>query len=341
MTASEIVKHNTARLVEILRRELQLRRRKIGEEMHHLMLTRLFVENRIYRQIETTDTLAAMVQTVLDALQPFRDRLQRDVTRQDAEMLLNMPIRRVSRLDLGKNRSETERLEGELAEIEKDLAAILPYAVRYLRSLLKKYGGEYPRRTRLAQFREISERDLTAHELAICYNREKGYLGYKVTGDALLSCSPLDRLLLVWSDGRCKLVAPPEKLFVDTTVIYCAILDDERIMTAVYECDFFAYVKRFPTGALVTNRESRVAPKGAVIRFLADDNPAVLYVRYAADGRTKIRQQEFKLHRMKTRKRNANGAVLTANRVEFVGSVKPADWDDRLTGPPGRISDPE
>jgi topoisomerase-4 subunit A len=339
MTVSEIVRHNTARLLEILRRELQLRRRKIGEEMHHLMLIRLFVENRIYRQIEATDSLATMIQTVLDRLHPFRDQLQRDITRQDAEMLLNMPIRRISRLDMGKNRSETERLEAEMAEVEKDLAALVPCAVRYLRALLKTHGGEYPRRTRLAQFREISQRDLTAHELAIGYNRDKGYLGHKVAGEPLLSCSPLDRLLLIWRDGRCKLVAPPEKLFVDTSLIYCAILDGERIMTATYECDFFTYIKKFSTGAMVTNREFRMAPKGAQIRFLTDENPSVLYVRYAADGRAKIRQQEFKLHRLTVRKRNASGSVLTANRVEFVGATKPADWNDSHTGPPGRISE--
>jgi topoisomerase-4 subunit A len=173
----------------------------------------------------------------------------------------------------------------------------------------------------------------------LAYDRQKGYIGYKVGGDPLLSCSPLDRLLMIWKDGRCKVVAPPEKLFVDTTLLYCALVDRDRLMTVVYDYDFFCHVKRFPVGGLVTNRESRVAPKGSSILCLADDSPGALFVRYAADPRVKIRQQVFKIERLPVRPRDARGLVLTANRIEYVGAEKPADWDESLTGPPGRISD--
>jgi topoisomerase-4 subunit A len=180
---------------------------------------------------------------------------------------------------------------------------------------------------------------LTANELTIHYDRAKGYIGYKLTGDALIACSPLDRLLLVWKDGKCKVVAPPEKLFVDTSLIYCALLERERVMTAVYELDFFAYYKKFKMGGLVTNRESRFAPRGANVRFFADDDPAVLYVRYAADARIKIRQQKFAVERQTVRGRDAKGLVLTANQIEYVGSSKAADWNDEITGPPGKLID--
>jgi topoisomerase-4 subunit A len=307
--------------------------------MHHQTLVRLFVENRIYKEIETCDSAAAVLQAVLEGLQPFRDQLQRDVTREDAEGLLSIPIRRISLFDLDKNRKEIERLRGELAETEQDLAALVPYAIRYLRGLLRKHGEQYPRRTRLAKFGEISERELTANELAIAYDREKGYIGHKIAGAPLLSCSPLDKLLLVWKDGRCKAVPPPEKLFVDTSLIYCAVLDRDRMMTVVFEWELFTRIKKFAVGGLITNHEYRLAPRGANIRFLADDNPPLLYVRYAADARSKIRQQEFGVKRVPVRDRDAKGLVMTAKRIEFVGAAKPADWDDTLTGPPGRFSD--
>jgi topoisomerase-4 subunit A len=307
--------------------------------MHHQTLVRLFVEKRIYKAIETCDSAAAVMEAVLEGLQPFRGQLQRDVTCEDAEGLLGIPIRRISLFDLDKNRKEIERLRGELAETEQELAALVPYAIRYLRSLLRKYGEQYPRRTRLAKFGEISERELTANELAIAYDREKGYIGHKLAGAPLLSCSPLDKLLLVWKDGRCKAVPPPEKLFVDTSLIHCAVLDRERVMTAVFEWELFTRIKKFAVGGLITNREYHFAPRGANIRFLADDNPPLLYVRYTADGRSKIRQQEFGVRRVPVRDRDAKGLVMTAKRIEFVGAAKPADWDDTLTGPPGRFSD--
>ncbi len=339
MDVSGIVRYNTSRLVDILRRELSRQRRRLTEEMHNQMLVRLFVENRIYKRIEGCTSAEAVQQTVLEGLQPFRSRLSRDITLQDVEKLLSIPIRRISLFDLDKNRKEIERLRGELEGAEQDLAALIPYAIRYLRGLLRKHGDGFPRRTRLSKFGEISERDLTADELAIAYDRQKGYIGCRITGDPLLCCSPLDRLLLVWKDGRCKVVPPPEKLFVDTSIIYCAILDRERVMTIVYEWDLFVHVKKFVLGGLVSNRESRLAPRGANLRFIADDKPPVLYVRYAADGRAKILQQEFRVERLPVRDRDAKGPVMTSKRIEYVGAAKPADWDDRLTGPPGRFSE--
>jgi topoisomerase IV subunit A len=339
MDVSSILRHNASRLVTILRRELQRKRRRVLEEIHEKTLVRIFIENRIYKKIENCESLAAMQDTVLEGLQPYRKELQRDITRDDVEGLLGIPIRRISAFDLGKNKSEIDRLRGELEEVEQDLSAMVPYAIRYLRNLLRRYGPEFPRRTRLATFGEISERELTAHELTICYDRQKGYLGHKLAGDKLVSCSPLDRILLVWKDGRCKVVPPPEKLFVDTSLIYCAILDRERVMTAVYEMDFFTYYKKFAVGGLITNRESRFTPRGAVIRFFSDETPSALYVRYAADPRIKIRQQRFAVERQPVRGRDAQGLVLTANQIAYIGAEKAPDWDDSLNGPPGKFID--
>jgi len=339
MDVTAILRHGTSRLVRILRRELQRRSRRLAEEMHHKTLVRLFVENRIYKKIETCESAAAVQQAVINGLLPFRNELQRDVTHEDVEGLLAIPIRRISLFDLEKNCKEIEKLQGELAEVEQDLAQIVPYAVRYLRGLLRTYGTQYPRRTQLETFGQISERELTANELTIHYDREKGYIGGKIAGEPLISCSPLDRLLLVWKDARCKVIAPPEKLFVDTTLIYCAILDRDRVLTAVYELDFFTFYKKFTIGGLTTNRETRFAPRGSNIRFFADDNPPLLYVRYVADPRIKIRQQRFAVERRPVVTRDAKGSVLTANTIEYVGSDKAADWDDALTGPPGRFTD--
>jgi topoisomerase IV subunit A len=339
MDVVSILKYNTSHLVAILRRELQRKRRRLQEERHHKTLVRLFVERRIYKSIETCATQAEAQDAVLQGLRPFRSELQRDITHDDIEGLMNIAIRRISLFDLEKNRRELDQLVSDLGEVELDLSGIVPYAIRYLRGLLRKYGAECPRRTRLAAFGEISERELTANELTIFYDREKGYLGHKVAGETRLSCSPLDKILLVWKDGRCKVVSPPEKLFVDSTLIYCDILDREKVLTVVYELDFFAYYKKFAIGGLITNRESHLAPRGAHIRFFSADRLHILYVRYAEDARIKIRQQTFAVESQPLRGRDAKGLVLTANTIEYIGSDKAADWDDALTGPPGKFLD--
>ncbi|MCX7010451.1 MAG: hypothetical protein NTY53_24950, partial [Kiritimatiellaeota bacterium] len=218
-----------------------------------------------------------------------------------------------------------------------DLGSLAPYAIRYLRGLLKKYGEAHPRRTQLAQFGEISERELTADALTINYDRAKGYLGYKISGEAQLTCSPLDKLLFVWRDGRCKVTAPADKLFVDSTLLYCAILDRERVLTVIYEVDFYTHIRKFVTGGLITNREYRLGAKGAQVRFIAADNPPTLYIRYTDPGKPPIHQQLFALDTVPVRERDARAPVLTSRRIAYIGSTKPADWNDELNGPPARL----
>jgi topoisomerase-4 subunit A len=332
-----ILRHNTSRLMGILRKELQHKRRRLTEGIHRKTLAHLFVENRIYKKIETCKSAAAIQDAVLKGMLSFRDQLQRDITREDVELLLGIAIRRISLFDLEKNRREIEKLRKELEEAEYNLSQIVSYAIRYLRTILKRYGSEYPRLTRPATFGQISERELTADELTIHYDRENGYIGHKIEGDPLVPCSPLDRLILIWRDGRCKVAAPPEKLFVDTNLLYCAILDRDRVFTVVYELDFFSYFKKFTIGKLVTNRESHIAPKDSNIRFFSDSNPPKLYVRYKAEARAKIRQQKFSLVRQPLLARDAKGSVFTANTIEYIGENKAADWNDKLNGPPGKF----
>jgi topoisomerase-4 subunit A len=337
MDVPGILRYNTSQLVRILRKELQRNRRRLTEEIHHKTLAHLFVENRVYKKIETCKSAAEIQEAVLQGMSPFSDQLQRSITHEDVELLLRIAIRRISLFDLEKNRKETGQLRKELEGVEQNLSQIVPFAIRYLRSLLRKYKPEFPRLTRPTTFGKISERELTADELTIRYDREKGYIGHKIEGDPVLPCSPLDRLILIWRDGRCRIAAPPDKLFVDTNLIYCAILDRDRVLTIVYELDFFTYFKKFTIGKLITNRESRIAARGSSILFFSDANPSKLYVRYKADERAKIRQQKFSLKRQPIQTRDAKGSVLTANAIEYVDEKSAKDWNDRLNGPPGKF----
>ena len=339
MDVSSILRANTSGLVKILRKELQRKRRRMTEEIHHKTLARLFIENRVYKKIENCKSAVAVREAVLEGLQPFAGQLQQSITHDDVELLLQIEIRRISRFDLEKNRKEIEQLHKELKEVEQNLSEMVPYTIRYLRSLLRKYRPEYPRLTKPATFGEISERELTASDLTIHHDEKKGYIGHRVEGQPLIECSPLDRILLVWKDGRCRVIAPPEKLFVDSSLIYCQILDRERPLTVVYELDFFAYFKKFTIGKLLTNRETRIAPKGSNIRFFSDRSSRTLYVRYKTDARVKIRQQKFSIEGQPVKARDAKGSVLTANVIEYIGGKRPSNWKDKFTGPPGKFLD--
>jgi topoisomerase-4 subunit A len=334
-----VLRHNSERLLQLLQQELKLSQKNLTEELHRKTLAQLFIENRVYQRIEACRSPEEAEQAVRDGMAPFRDRLQRDLTQADVTLLLDIPVRRISLFDLGRNVQEMEKIRGQLAEARENLANLVAHAVRYLRRIQKKHAGDYPRRTEVTRFDAIAIRDLTSSELSIAYDRAKGYLGHKIPGAPMLACSSLDKLLLVWNDGRIKIVAPPDKLFVDASLAYCGILNKERVLTVVYTLDFFTYAKKFMAGGMITNREYRFASKGAEVRFFADDAPAQLHARYGEADAKAIAQQTFELDALPVRDRDGRGATLTMKSVVFVGATKPPDWDEARTGPRGSFID--
>jgi len=334
MDVEQVLQYNTERLLELLQRRLKVEQKRLTEELHRKTLLQIFVQNRLYTPIETCQTHEEVEQVVRTGLIPFLPQLQRDITHADMELLLGIPIRRISLFDVTKNQQEMEALRVELAESRENMANLVGYAVRYLRQLQKKYGPHFPRRTQIKRFQSVEVRELTASELTINLDKAKGYLGYKIAGTLLFECSSLDKLLLVWKDGRYKAIPPPEKLFVDAGLIHSAILDRERILTVAYHEDGFTRIKRFAS-ILVTNREYRCIPRGAHIVFFTDQADPTLYVQYDVPETASICQQEFETASLPVGGRDGKAAMLSSKKIRTIGSSKPKKWDDTLTGPKG------
>lgn len=335
MDVEEVLHYNTDRLLDLLKRRLKVQQKRLTEELHRKTLVQIFVQNRLYTPIESCRTHDEVEQVVRAGLQPFLSQLQRDLTHGDIELLLGIPIRRISLFDVEKNMQEMASLRNELAESRENMANLIGYAVRYLRQLQKKYGATFPRRTQITRFQSVEVRELTASELTINLDKAKGYLGHKIAGTRLFECSSLDKLLLVWKDGRYKAVPPPEKLFVDAGMIHCAILERDRILTVVYNEDGFTRIKRFAS-TLVTNREYRCIPRGAHIVFFTDQDAPALYVQYDVPETAAIRQQEFDTGTLPVGGRDGKAAMLSSKKIASIGAAKPKKWDDALTGPKGQ-----
>src|SRR5213594_494953 len=147
MTVSEVLKENTTQLVEILKRELEWKEKKLQDELHFRTLERIFIEERIYKKIERCKTNDAVVAAVHNGFKPFRRQLLRELTGADVERLLAVRIRRISLFDINQHREEMERVKAELAETGKNLKHLTKYVIGHLEALLQKYGPQYPRLT--------------------------------------------------------------------------------------------------------------------------------------------------------------------------------------------------
>lgn len=336
----EILRENTSQLLRILKQELTLSRRRLLEDIHSKTLVQIFVENRIYKNIEDCTTYPEVQAAVMEGLQPFADRLERPITRQDIEMLLGIRIRRISRFDLDRSRKEIEGLRAELQKVEKQLGDLRGYAIGYLKGLLRTYGGNHPRRTRVTVFDSIEIKELTAKELEIRYDPAKGYLGHAVKeGRPLLQCSSYDRILLVWDDGRYRVVQPPETLFVDTNLVYCAKVDRDRVMTVVYGEYGNLYLKKFRFGGTILNKEYRCAGKASRILLFADDSPDEIFVKYKPAKRQRIHQQVFNTADLAVKGVKARGSLMAPKEVEKIATRKPRWWKEGDKAPRGILLD--
>ncbi|MEM9399869.1 MAG: DNA topoisomerase IV subunit A [Verrucomicrobiota bacterium] len=321
MTVDEVLQANTDQLVKILKAELELKERELENELHHKSLVQIFIENRIYKKIETCTTYEAVKKAVHTGLNPFTKKFKRPVTEEDVEMLLDLRIKRISKFDLEKNQKDMLRIVEELKEVRKHLRHLVKYAINYLQGLIDKYGKQYKRKTKSTTADEIDVRELTANQLAIVHDEEKGFIGYGIKGQASFRCSPLDKMIIIWKSGRYQVMPPPEKLFVDKDVLYFATFDRDKVFTLVFATPQASYIKKFTFGGLVMNRDYNLAlPKSRILLFREGSFPK-LYVKFRATKGLKIKEHTFTLADIPIRGAKTKGNQLTKKSISSVRAL--------------------
>ncbi len=343
LTVNEVLRKLSDQLVETLRLELEWEKNRLLDEFHHKTLVQIFIENRIYKDIEECKTYAAVQKAVLDGVNKFRHLLKRDVNKDDVEMLLGVRIKRISRFDIEKNRKDIDEILIALDEVEKNLGRIVDYAVDYLKNLKKKYAKDYPRLTRVDEdgFKKIEVRKLTASELKVRYDASAGYLGHEVKeGEELLQCSSLDKVIIVWKDGRYMMIPPPEKLFVDKNVEYVGVFDREKEFLCVYTHNQTSYIKRFNFGGCIQNKEYSLCPKGKnKLLLLEEGAPEEVYVKFAPMKNQRVHQLKVKVADYAVKGAKTKGNQLTAKKIKNLGTKKPKNWDDESDLDPNAVLD--
>lgn len=335
LDVNEVLKENTDNLLKLLKKELNHRKKALLDDFHGKTLVQIFIENRIYKRIEECKTAEDVVQAVMTGLEPFADRLNRPVTKSDIEMLLAVRIRRISLFDINKNKKDLEDIMSELDQVDKNLKSLDRYAISYLNKLIKKYGPQYPRRTKMTVFKEIAVRELTAKELELFYDREAGYLGYAVTGESVMHCSSYDKVIIVSDDGKYRLMPPPEKYYVGKILHYCARFDRDKVMTVIYTDEMFTYMKRFAFGGTIMNRDYNCASRGGTVHLFSDSDVDKVYVKYSPAKAQRIHQQEFSPSQVPVKGVKARGNQMTGKKIAKLSATKPRWWSDDDGHPKG------
>ncbi|MEK7677270.1 MAG: DNA topoisomerase IV subunit A [Verrucomicrobiota bacterium] len=330
MTVGEVLRENTAQLVAILKRELELREQQLQDELHFRTLERIFIEERLYKRLEQCKTNEAVLAAVYEGFKPFKKELLRDLADADVDRLLQVRIRRISLFDIHKHREEMEAVKAGLAETRRQLKNLTKHVIGHLEALLEKYGPLYPRLTKSSRHDEIDAKEAAFKAFKVAYDRASGYLGYKVSGEEFKTdCTKFDKILMVFKDGPYKVIELPEKLFVGPDMIYCGLPNREQVFTLAYSDRDATYLKRFTFGGYILDKDYFCVPEGqrCKVQFLAPETPAVLYIRYKPAPYQKIHQQTCVPGEVDVKGAKTRGRQISIKDVSSITAEPTRGWD--------------
>lgn len=341
MTVTEVIRHHAKRLTGILKAELELEARELADEIHARTLERIFIEERVYKAIETKRTQEAVAKAVIDGLKPFAPEIRRDVTTEDVERLLKIPIRRISLYDIERARAEMARLLDRLKDVRQHLAHLTDYAVGFLSGVMKKLEPEWKRKTELAGFRRVDVKEAARRDVPLRYDAQTGYLGTSVsTGDALFDVSPYDKVLALRRNGIYTVFPVPERVFVDQGMLYCGIAEKELladvVLTLVYRDakTSHPHIKRCRIEAWILNKDYQLIPEGDQVLCFTTVPKGVVSVKYAPKPKTRVLQEKFKIEDHGVKGLKARGVRLASREAltaECPGSGRPRElWEEPL-----------
>ncbi|MEQ8530440.1 MAG: DNA gyrase/topoisomerase IV subunit A, partial [Imperialibacter sp.] len=238
MSVNDILKVCTNQTVNLLKRELEIRRAELMEKMLFSSLEKIFIENRIYRDIEECETWEAVLDTIDKGLDPFKSQFYREIVQDDILKLTEIKIKRISKFDSFKADELMKKLQEELEEVNYNLENLVEYAIKYYQSLLDKYGKGRERLTEIAQFDTIAATVVAANNQKLYVNRADGFIGYGLKKDEYIcECSDLDDIIAFRRDGKFSVVKIQDKVFVGKDILYAGVFkknDERMVYNAVY-----------------------------------------------------------------------------------------------------------
>ncbi len=329
LSVNDILRRNTDQTVDLLRRELEIRKGELLEKILFSSLEKIFIENRIYRDIEECETWEAVIETIDKGLEPHKPQFYREITEEDIVRLTEIKIKRISKFDAFKADELMKKLEEELTETEHHLAHITDFAISYYQNLLEKYGAGRERKTEIKNFENIQATVVAANNAKLYVNRAEGFIGHGLRKDEYVcECSDLDDVIAFRRDGKYKVVKISEKVFVGKDIIHVDIFrknDDRMVYNAVYLDGKTgkSMVKRFQVMGVTRDKEYDVTKGEAgskVLYFSANPNGEAEVVTISLSSRCRAKNKifDYDFSTLEIKGRSAGGNTLTKYPVRKI-----------------------
>ncbi len=329
MGVNSILKHSADRTVELLKAELEIRKAELQEEWHMSSLEKIFIEERIYRDIEESETWEAVITDIDKGLKPFKKRLLREVTREDIIKLTEIKIKRISKFDVKKADEHIKGIEVELEEVKNHLKNIIPYTINYFKQIKKKYGKGRERKTEIRSFDTIQATKVVANNARLYINYKEGFIGTGLKKDEFVcECSDIDDIIVIRKDGVFLITKVADKVFVGMDILYAQVFiknDERTIYNIVYQDgkDGPLLAKRCAITGLTRDKEynmTRGKAGSKIVYFSANPNgeAEVIKVYHKPKARLKKLEFEFDFGLLGIKGKSSMGNILTKNAVHKI-----------------------
>lgn len=328
-SVSEILKLNTDHTVSLLKKELEIELGELQESWHFASLERIFIENRIYHDIEEVKSWEEVLTTIDNGLKPHTGHLLRKVTTEDIIKLTEIRIKRISRFDLDKFRENIAALEDKIEKAKYNLEYLVQYAIDYYLSIQKKFGKERERRTELKIFDTIDATKVAVANVKFYANYSEGFVGTALRkDDYLFDCSDIDDIIVFRKDGTMQVVKVDQKTFVGKDILFVGIWkknDSRTVYNMIYREGKLGpyYMKRFSVTSITRNTEYPLASdkKGSeVLYFSANPNGEAEIVSVILKPNARIRKQrlEIDFSELAIKGRNSRGNLVTKYAIKKI-----------------------
>jgi len=278
---TEMLRRSTDHTVELLKQELEIKLGEFEEQWHFASLERIFIENRIYRDIEEEETWSGVISAIDKGLQPHIKHLKRAITEEDISRLTEIRIKRISKFDIDKAQQKIDALEDQIAETKGFLANLITYAIDYFKRLRSEYGAGKERKTEIKTFGDVDATKVIIRNTKLYVNREEGFVGTGLKRDEYVcDCSDIDDVIVFTQDGKLMITKVDSKTFVGKDIIHVAVFkkkDKRTIYNMIYKDGKggASYIKRFAVTGVTRDREYDLTtgkPASDVWYFSANPN---------------------------------------------------------------------
>lgn len=329
LSVSEILKINTDNTVNLLKRELEIELGELEDQWHYSSLERIFIENRIYRNIEEETTWEGVISAIDEGLKPFIGHLKREVTQEDIVRLTEIKIKRISKFDLDKAQQYIDSLEEKIAQVQHHLNHLVEYAIAYYQKLKEKYGKEKERLTEIRLFEDIDAAKVAAANVKFYANFEEGFIGTSLKKDEyLFECSDIDDIIAFRRDGTMIVTKVDDKTFVGKNIIHVAVWkkkDKRTTYNLIYRYGKTGpvYQKRFNVTSVIRDKEYSVCKDkehSEILYFSANPNgeAEVVQVLLKVNSRLKKLRIDINFAELDVKGRSAKGNLVTKYPVKKV-----------------------